>query len=76
MRVVPFVARASQAAEKVDSEQVLVTQALLPVRFLLDLTRAHRQECLCYTTFSAGWSPRHKRHNLPADFANLRRSVL
>jgi hypothetical protein len=33
----------------------LVAQALLPVRVLLELTRAHRQECLCYTTFSAAF---------------------
>ncbi len=41
-----------EVPEKVGSTWGLVAQALLPVRVLLELTRAHRQECLCYTTFS------------------------
>jgi hypothetical protein len=44
---------AEQAAEKVDSERVLVAQALLPVLNLQHLHSAHSQECLCYWTFSA-----------------------
>jgi len=41
---------------KIRSGPVLVAQALLPVWFSLELTRAHRQECLCYTTFFAASS--------------------
>jgi hypothetical protein len=47
------VAQASQAAEKVDSERVLVAQALVPVLNLQHLHAAHSQEWLCYWTFSA-----------------------
>jgi hypothetical protein len=36
-----------QAAEKVESEQVLVAQALLPVLVLLHLHSMHSQEWLC-----------------------------
>jgi hypothetical protein len=46
-------AQAEQAAEKVDSERVLVAQALLPVLNLQHLHSAHSQEWLCYWTFSA-----------------------
>jgi hypothetical protein len=51
-----LVAQASQAAEKVDSERVLVAQALLPVLNLQHLHSAHSQEWLCYWTFSAACS--------------------
>jgi hypothetical protein len=42
-----------QFAEKVNSECVLVAQALLPVLNLQHLRSAHSQEWLCYSTFSA-----------------------
>jgi hypothetical protein len=45
--------QAEQAAEKVDSERVLVAQALLPVLNLQHLHSAHSQEWLYYWTFSA-----------------------
>jgi hypothetical protein len=45
-----FYVAASQVAEKVDLDCVLVAQALLPVRVLQS---AHSQEWLCYPTFSA-----------------------
>jgi hypothetical protein len=41
-------AQAEEAAEKVDSERVLVAQALLPVVNLQHLHSAHSQEWLCY----------------------------
>jgi Flp pilus assembly protein CpaB len=44
---------ALQVAEKVDSLQVLVAQAFLPVLDLLHLHSMHSQEWLCYSTFSA-----------------------
>jgi hypothetical protein len=53
---VGLVAQASQAAEKVDSERVLVAQAHLPVLNLQHLHSAHSQEWLCYWTFSAACS--------------------
>jgi hypothetical protein len=39
-----------QAVEKIDSERILVAQALLPVRISQS---AHSHEWLCYPTFSA-----------------------
>jgi hypothetical protein len=44
---------ALQAAEKVHLEPGLVAQPLLAVWILQRLTKAHSQEWLCYTTFSA-----------------------
>src|SRR5260370_24105557 len=44
---------ALQAAEKVNSNRLLVAQAFLPVLVLLHLSSMHSQEWLCYLTFSA-----------------------
>src|SRR5712691_8158596 len=54
---------ASQLAEKVNSEPLLVAQALLPVLVLLHLSFMHSQEWLCYSTFSASCEvATHKDH--------------
>ncbi len=54
---------AEQLAEKVNSEPLLVAQALLPVLVLLHLSFMHSQEWLCYSTFSASCEvATHKDH--------------
>src|SRR5260370_32641083 len=49
----PLKVAAEQAAEKVNSNRLLVAQAFLPVLVLLHLSSMHSQEWLCYSTFSA-----------------------
>src|ERR1700731_3566446 len=43
------------AAGKVNSNRLLVAQALLPVRVLLPLPSKHSQQWLCYSTLSAAF---------------------
>jgi hypothetical protein len=50
-----------QAAEKVSSGPILVAQLLLAVRVLRHLTKAHSQEWLYYSIFSAAWQARTSR---------------
>ncbi len=43
------------ATEKVHSDRFCASPLIVPPQNLLHLPSAHRQECLCYGTFSAAY---------------------